>query len=612
MRGRSRLRTRGRTGSNSLLSRATALLGTAPLHYWDFTTNRALFNSVDVGGVTSTPGWSFTRASTGFANQTPNPEFGSQNLCLQSQTFGTSWTITVLTVTSDAVVAPDGTTTADTLTPTSNPFASLRSTTSVALTLGASYALSVFMKAGTTTASSLGLYDATGVDFQGRLNITWTAGVPSTGSTSGTVTNPTYTALANGWYRISFVTTADAANTNHLIYIYPDTAVGTNTLHVWGAQLELGTSPTTYKPTTTVAVTDTSGPPLVSFGSGVLRRTNKGVLIEGAGTNLCLQSQTFGTTWTVVGSAQSADQFVAPDATTTGDQITATAGLSAHYTTQNFTWTAAVHTVSVYVKYVNNRWFAITTFDGTTSRNASFDLLNGVVGALSNATSTITAVGGGWYRCTMTGSTAMAAAAGNIAFNVNATNVATNESYTALGTEIVGLWGAQIEASGFSSSYIPTTTASATRAGDVLTVSSPGVSYPLSLFTEFAQSQTTGTGIIFELEAGSSTERVELIGGIQLAVVQVAAGAVVANMGIGSIAADATKKAAARFALNDVNGALSGSVGTADTTAALPTNPTSINFGGRGGGSSAFFGYLRKAAIFNSALNDAALQRAST
>lgn len=62
---RARDRTRNRGGTKSLLSVATAQLGTAPLHYWDFTANRALFNGVDVGAVTATPGYSFTRATVG-------------------------------------------------------------------------------------------------------------------------------------------------------------------------------------------------------------------------------------------------------------------------------------------------------------------------------------------------------------------------------------------------------------------------------------------------------------------------------------------------------------------------------------------------------------------
>ena len=64
---RSRDRSRNRSGGRSLLSIATAQLGTAPLHYWDFAANRALFNGVDVGAITSTPGWGFSRATVGTA-----------------------------------------------------------------------------------------------------------------------------------------------------------------------------------------------------------------------------------------------------------------------------------------------------------------------------------------------------------------------------------------------------------------------------------------------------------------------------------------------------------------------------------------------------------------
>jgi hypothetical protein len=380
---------------------------------------------------------------------------------------------------------------------------------------------------------------------------------------------------------------------------------------LWGFQFELGSTATTYKPTTSSAVTDVSGPPLVSFGSGVLRRTNKGALIEGAATNLCLQSQTFGTTWTLGSATQTADQYVAPDATTTGDQLTAGAGLSTHFTTQAFTWTAAIHTVSVYAKYVNNRWFAITTFDGTTSRNASFDLQNGVVGALTNATSTITSVGGGWYRCTMTGSTAMAAAAGNIAFNVNATNVATNESYTALGTEIIGLWGAQIEASAFPTSYIPTTTASATRAADVATAPDAR-SAPFSMFVEFAPAFTTSGLDLIAYDTLTNGSGIYVPGASPPFGWVREAGVTTANVSGGGSAPviDVAMKAAVRFAVNDTRAANSGLLGAADTVVSPPSTTTLKFAPSVFGGTQSV--YLRSAAIFNSALNDAALVRAST
>lgn len=43
------------------------LNGFEPVHYWDFTTDRAIFSDTDVGGVADTPNWSFTRATVGTA-----------------------------------------------------------------------------------------------------------------------------------------------------------------------------------------------------------------------------------------------------------------------------------------------------------------------------------------------------------------------------------------------------------------------------------------------------------------------------------------------------------------------------------------------------------------
>jgi hypothetical protein len=48
----------------TLMEIATAYLGgIAPYHYWDFTTNRAIYAGEDIGAVTDTPGWSVTGGS---------------------------------------------------------------------------------------------------------------------------------------------------------------------------------------------------------------------------------------------------------------------------------------------------------------------------------------------------------------------------------------------------------------------------------------------------------------------------------------------------------------------------------------------------------------------
>ena len=90
---------------------------------------------------------------------------------------------------------------------------------------------------------------------------------------------------------------------------------------------------------------------------------------------------------------------------------------------------------------------------------AWFDLANGVVGTVSSGfTAAITAVGGGWYRCSVAG---FSAATGPYITMAVADADNSNLS-TASGTNGVLLWGAQLEAVTYQTTprtYIPTTSA---------------------------------------------------------------------------------------------------------------------------------------------------------
>jgi hypothetical protein len=174
------------------------------------------------------------------------------NLCLRSQEFNTSWITTAASVSANTDTAPDGTTTAETLTASASVSGAIYQ--AFTLTAGATYAVSIFMKQGTATRSGIGLYDVTAGGWQGLLDVDWTAGVPSTSGTIGTVNNIKYEDYGSGWYRVSFTVSADAVNTSHRVYIYGDRAAGTNNTKVWGAQLEAGDSVTSYIPTTTATV----------------------------------------------------------------------------------------------------------------------------------------------------------------------------------------------------------------------------------------------------------------------------------------------------------------------------------------------------------------------
>ena len=144
---------------------------------------------------------------------------------------------------------------------------------------------------------------------------------------------------------------------------------------------------------------------------------------------------------------------VAPNGTTTADSLFPTVGSNNHFMRNTaVTMVAGDRTFSVYAKYGNNRWLAIQTYDGASSWVASFDLLNGVVGTkTASATSSITSVGNGWYRLTIT-VTGMAGTVVNY-IGLNDSDAATLRVWTAAGTEYAYLWGAQLVTGSLPGAY---------------------------------------------------------------------------------------------------------------------------------------------------------------
>jgi len=614
----------GMQTSNSLLATATAALnGIAPYHYWDFTTNRALFAQKDVGAVTSTPNWSFSRASTGYANQTPNVNFGTTNLILQSQTLDTSpWVSFQSSITANATAAPDGTTTADKLVEDTSTNTHTRAQT---VTLTASVqTFSIYAKAAERTRFLIFVPTNAFADVTARTVVFDLTGSGSTSGLSGAGATASIEVLANGWYRCILNVPATLAVGALIQYglinevgVNNYTGNGTSGLFLWGAQIEPRATVSAYKPTTTVAVTDLSGPPLVSFGINVPRLTNKGLLVEDLRTNVLLQSQTMATApWSPFQSSVTADATAAPDGTITADKLVEdTTAASTHFHQQIVNLTASVQTFSIYAKAAERTQTSIFVptgaFADAAFRTASFNLTGagsifGLAGA--GAAASIEALAGGWYRCILNVPATLAVAA-NIQYGML---VANNPVYTGNGTSGLFLWGAQVEAAATHSSYITTTTVTATRQADVANVSSPGVAYPLSLFVEFTRAVDTGLGAecYFNVDAGGNDR-------FRLNINSSDQGASFANAGgvtqfsdqvAGAIALDTVTKIAARVAANDARMARGGTLGTLDNTVTVPAAPTAIVFGADAGGNFGF-GYVRRAAIFNTALIDATLQR---
>ena len=219
-----------------------------------------------------------------------------------------------------------------------------------------------------------------------------------------------------------------------------------------------------------IGYAQTAAGALTQFATNTLRITDAGLLVEDARTNLMLRSQEFHTNWSQDNLGVTADATTAPDGTTTADLIVPNTTSTYHRINTSFAPVSGTGTWSVYAKAGGYSWLAFTNAGGLI---ANFDLTNGVVGSLGGSvTATIEALANGWYRCRMTGT----AVGGSDSIYTNINNVDSGSSqahviYAGNGTSGIYLWGAQFEQAAFPSSYIPTTSASATRAADVVTCS---------------------------------------------------------------------------------------------------------------------------------------------
>ena len=212
---------------------------------------------------------------------------------------------------------------------------------------------------------------------------------------------------------------------------------------------------------------------LKSVAADIPRFTADGLLIEGASTNLRIYSEQFdNAAWTKLRSSVSANatETTDPYGTNLADKlIEDTTATNTHLVSQLYSFTAGMtYTSSVYAKAGSRSQMALRF--GDSGLAAGFDLSSGtVLSASSGVTTKITALSNGWYRVS---ATETAVNTGSYASQIQLM-VSGATSYTGDGTSGLYIFGAQLEAMPFATSYIPTTATAVTRIADSMSLSEP-------------------------------------------------------------------------------------------------------------------------------------------
>jgi hypothetical protein len=346
-----------------------------------------------------------------------------------------------------------------------------------------------------------------------------------------------------------------------------------------------------------------------------------GLLVEEQRTNLLLQSNQFDTTWTNTLSSETAAAGIAPDGTSTAWELrdTLDASASNHIISQgSITFTSGTaYTFSVFAKLGTVDAVGLifpTAMLGTATIGIKANIANGtIIASAAGATNSITAYPNGWYRVTTT-MTATTSGTGALQIRMAAAAGA-GTSYQGTGNGTILIWGAQLEAGAFPTSYIPTTTATVTRSADVASITGANFSswYRQDEGTVFAEASgvnniSGATRRYLEIRNTSSTERLVLGYATTTSnrFLVVDGGATVADVNVVSLP---TAKAAGAYKVNSFQLASNGVLGTEDTVGTVPT-PDQLQIGSQEGSSANTFinGTIRRLTYWPLRLSDSTLQ----
>jgi hypothetical protein len=424
--------------------------------------------------------------------------------------------------------------------------------------------------------------------------------VTASGITTDVPTNCTsgVQAIGNGWFRVwaAFTTgTVSSAVTSILTRITG--ASGVTVLTAWG-QIEAvtyQTTPSTYNATTASAY---YGP---RFDYDPVTLAPRGLLIEEARTNLLTYSADWtNAAWTKTEATVSGNTTLALDGTIAADTLIGSTNNTAKFTAQTGL-ASTTGTFTVYAKAAGETVISLWLVGATVG--ASFTLTgSGSTTLLGATSSSITPAGNGWFRCTVQH---------NAATTTAHIYLRTGTSYIGDGTSGIYLWGAQLEAGAFATSYIPTVASTVSRSADIATMTGTNFStwYNQSEGTFVVASAPYSAGNFTSASAtdGSTNNRVQVTSSNTIQFLVGTGGVVQAILDAGTVNGGATNLTAGAYRVNDFAASINGSAVATDTSGTIPT-VTRLDVGNLSGFAEFLNGHIRSIAYYNTRLPNTQLQ----
>ena len=520
--------------------------------------------------------------------------YQGNNLLTYSNTFSTGWSFSSVTVSNpNAVSDPFGGTNATTITATANA-AQLYQYLAISSAASTNYVTSIWVKR-------------------------------RSGSGNIRIFNPNSTTtvipVTSTWTKFSSSGAGGAG------FIYPGILIATNgdAVDVYAATASAVTYETTPRSQDQIITTSTAyyGP---RFDYDPSTLAPRGLLVEEPRVQYAQYSQNFGTGWTSPGGATTittASGVTSPDGTSQMALLTQTNTSGLIYgNSTGLTTTGTNYVSSGYFKagasspapYFEIAFtdvsgsYAIAYFNSSTGAYVTSAAARGSIVSYGS-----TLISNGIWRCWVVASfttiTTGLRSLLNVASDTSGNTVAGQTGY---------VWGAQVEAGSFPTSYIPNPTSSTvTRTADVVQFNGVPLAAlrktPLTLAVEAQIPYPINNyAIVGSAGVGSPVDLLAVNNGLQTnaLVYDSTAG----NVSVSNGSANWSSIARAVMATSAAGSSVDISGGTVATTSTpLGTNRTSYNFGlmERDNGANQLSGWVRSAAIYNQRLPDAKLKSLS-